>query len=141
MIVLDTNVVSALMKAEANPLVVLWLDDLPPQSVWTTSVTMFELQVGIERLPASRKRRNLEQQLGRVVEDDIEDRVLTFDRLAADETALLVARRERLGRPIDLRDSMIAGIVIARRAEFATRNIRHFGDLGVTVIDPWAIRT
>ena len=138
MIILDTNILSALMKAEANPLVVRWLNDLPSQSIWTTSITIFELQVGIERLPASRKRSQLEEELERVLGDDIEDRVLVFDRPAAHETAALATRRERLGRPIDLRDSMIAGIVIARRAEFATRNVRHFRDLGVTVTNPWS---
>jgi predicted nucleic acid-binding protein len=138
MIILDTNVISALMKATANPIVIHWLNGLPPQSVWTTSVTLFELQVGIERLPASRKRRSLEEQLARVLEDDIQDRLLAFDGPAARETALLAARRERLGRPVDFRDSMIAGIVISRRTEFATRNVRHFRDLDVRVIHPWA---
>ncbi|MEA2877577.1 MAG: toxin FitB [Hyphomicrobiales bacterium] len=137
MIVLDTNVISALMKAEANPFIVDWLNRLPPQSVWTTTVTLFELQIGIERLRVSRRRHDLEQHLSRVLKDDIEERLLTFDRPAAEETAVLAARRERVGRPIDFRDSMIAGIVMSRRAELATRNVRHFADLDVPVIDPW----
>jgi len=137
MIILDTNVISALMKVEVNSLVVRWLNDQPRESVWTTSVTMFELQVGIERLPSSRRRSILEEQLARVLQEDIEDRVLTFDLPAANATAALSAQRERRGRPIDLRDAMIAGIAISRRAEFATRNVRHFADLDVPVIDPW----
>ena len=138
MIILDTNVISALMKAAANPSIVRWLNFQPAQSVWTTSITIFELRVGIERLPVSRRRNTLEDELHHVLEEDIDDRILTFDRVAASETAVLSAKRERVGRPVDLRDSMIAGIVLSRRAEFATRNVRHFADLDVPVIDPWA---
>lgn len=138
MIVLDTNVISALMKAEANPLIVRWFNSLPPQSVWTTSITVFELQVGIERLSTSRRRTSLEEELARVLEDEIEGRILVFDTAAANRTAELSAHRERRGKPLDLRDSMIAGVVLARRAELATRNVRHFGDLDIPVIDPWA---
>jgi predicted nucleic acid-binding protein len=138
MIVLDTNVISAMMKADTNPDVVRWLDALPLQSVWTTTITVFEVQVGIERLAASRRRRDLEERFSRVLQDDIEDRILVFDFQAANETASLAARREQAGEPADFRDNMIAGIVISRKAEFATRNVRHFRDLGIRVVDPWA---
>ena len=88
-------------------------------------------------LPASRRQRSLEESFTRVIGEDIQDRILAFDFAAARETAALAARREKRGEPVDLRDTMIAGIVISRRAQFATRNVRHFADLELSVVDPW----
>jgi predicted nucleic acid-binding protein len=135
-IILDTNVVSALMTDEPDATVARWLDRQPRESIWTTTVTIFELRVGIELLPVSRKRQRIEEQFSRFVHEDIQDRVLTLDARAAHEAAILSARRRLRGMPIETRDTMIAGIVISRRAEFATRNVRHFADLDA-VIDPW----
>ena len=137
MIILDTNVISALMTDEPEPAVAHWLDRQPRESVWTTSITVFELRFGIERLPTGRKRRKLEDQFERVIHDDIQRRVISLDETAARDAAAIAARRETRGTPIEIRDTMIAGIVISRRAEFATRNVRHFRDLSLVVIDPW----
>jgi predicted nucleic acid-binding protein len=137
-IILDTNVVSALMTDEPDPVVTDWLDLRAPESVWTTSITIFELRFGIERLPASRKRRELEDQFERVIHDDMQRRVLALDDNAAREAAILSARRKTRGTAVDTRDTMIAGIAISRRAELATHKVRHFRDLGLPVIDPWA---
>jgi len=115
-----------------------WLDRNAPESVWTTSVTIFELRFGIERLPASRKRRDLEDQFGRVIHDDLQDRVLALDEAAAGEAAILSALGHSRGQPIETRDAMIAGIALSRHAELATRNVRHFRNLGLPVVDPWA---
>ena len=76
MIVLDTNVVSALMRTEPDPVVVAWLDRLPPESVWTTSVTVFEIRLGLEILAEGRKRRHLEDAFAKALEEDFENRVL-----------------------------------------------------------------
>jgi predicted nucleic acid-binding protein len=137
MIVLDTNVLSALMRPEAEVSVVDWLDNQPGLSIWTTSVTLIELSTGIEILPRGRRRDLLRQQLDRAFQFIIEDRVLPFNAAAAEAAALLIGARRRAGRPSELRDTMIAGIAIARRATLATRNIRHFADLPVAVVDPW----
>ena len=115
-----------------------WLDQNAPESVWTTSVTIFELRFGIERLPASRKRRDLENQFGRLIRDDMQDRVLALDAPAAEEAAILSALGHSRRQPIEARDAMIAGIALSRRAELATRNARHFRNLGLPVINPWA---
>ena len=138
MIVIDTNVISALMRAEPDSTIVQWFDAQAPESIWTTTITIFELRLGIERLPVSRRRRQLADELARMLVDDIEDRVLPFDEPAAEEAAVLSARRQRLGKPVDLRDTMIAGIVLSRRAQLVTHNTRHFRDLDVRVIDPLA---
>ena len=137
MVILDTNVISALMQQRPHPAVKLWLDRQPEVSVWTTSLTVFEIRHGIEMLPRSRRRTSLESEFERVIEDDIQRRIVSFDTAAAHAAAILMAERQRAGRPGDLRDTMIAGIVIASHATLATRNTRHFADLPVPVVDPW----
>lgn len=137
MIVLDTNVLSALMRQEANPLVVEWLDRQPSQSIWVTAVTVFEVHFGLELLEPGRRRRQLESEFARALKEDFEGRILPFEQSAASAAALIAAHRRGAGRPIEIRDVQIAGIVAARRATLATRNTRHFADLGVALIDPW----
>jgi predicted nucleic acid-binding protein len=137
-IVLDTNVVSALMRRDVDPIVIAWLDDQPPESVWTTAVTVFEVVLGLEILMDGRRRRQLEDAFDRLLQDDFEGRILPFERSAAQEAASVAARRRQVGRPVEIRDAQIAGIVAARRATLATRNTRHFTDLGIALVDPWA---
>ena len=138
MVILDTNVLSELMQQRANPLVRQWLDRQAELSVWTTSITIFEIRYGMELLPRSRRRASLESEFERLIEDDIQGRIVPFDAQAATVAAGLMAQRQRTGRSGDLRDDMIAGIVIASHATLATRNMRHFDDLSVPVVDPWA---
>ena len=138
MIVLDTNVLSALMRKSPEAAVVAWLDRQPAESVWITSITLFEARLGLALLPSGRRRQTLEAAFGRLLVEDLENRVLDFDSASAIEAALLAAARQRNGRPVDMRDTQIAGIVIARRATLATRNVRHFADLKVSIVDPWA---
>jgi len=137
MVILDTNVISALMQQRTPPAVKLWLDRQAELSVWTTSVTVFEIRNGIEMLTRGRRRASLESEFERVLEDDIQRRIVPFDTEAANAAAMLMAERQRAGRPGDMRDTMIAGIVIASHATLATHNTRHFSDLPVPVIDPW----
>ena len=117
--------------------VIRFLDGLILDSIWTTAITIFEVRFGIERLPAGRRR--LEEAFLRAVERTFQGRILPFDEAAAISAAILNARREQRGISMDVRDTMIAGIVMSRRAEFATRNVRHFADLDLAVIDPWNI--
>jgi hypothetical protein len=138
MIILDTNVISALMRQNANPIVVEWLDSQPPESIWITAVTVFEVHFGVELLARGRRRRQLEDAFARALDDDFEGRILPFERSAARVAALIAARQRQGGRSIEIRDAQIAGIVAARRATLATRNTRHFADLGIALIDPWA---
>ena len=138
MIVLDTNVVSALMRREPDPVVVAWLDELPPESVWTTSITVFEVRLGLEILAAGRRRRQLEDAFAKALEEDFESRVLPFDQAAAQAAGRIAAERRRAGRPVEVRDVQIAGIVNVRKATLATRNTRHFEDCGLVLVDPWS---
>jgi len=137
-ILLDTNVLSALMRCEPEAIVVDWLDAQPSESIWTTSVTVFEIRTGLELLASSRRRRHLEAAFERVLNDDLGQRVLAFDVAAADAAGALVARRQRAGKAVEIRDAQIAGIALARKAPVATRNVGHFTDLGVRLIDPWS---
>lgn len=137
MIILDTNVLSALMRSVPDEPVIDWLDRQPPESVWITSVTLFEARFGLNLLPKGRRRQALESAFERLLEDDLENRVLDFDSAAAAAAAVLAAIRQKAGRPVDVRDTQIAGIALARRATLATRNVRHFADLKVPMINPW----
>jgi predicted nucleic acid-binding protein len=137
-IILDTNVLSALMRTPADAAVVAWLDRQPAESTWITSITLFEARLGLALLPEGRRRRALELAFSELLEQDLEHRVLDFDAGAADAAAGLAAIRQRAGRSIDMRDTQIAGIAVSRRGTLATRNIRHFADLDVAVVNPWA---
>ena len=137
MIVLDTNVLSALMRQAPDRKVVTWLDEQPRTSVWTTAVTVLEIRFGLHILPAGKRRSLLIQAFDDVLLDKIEQRIAPFDAVAAQEAGDLMAARHRKGRPGDLRDTMLAGIVLAHRATLATRNTRHFEDLSVPVVNPW----
>jgi predicted nucleic acid-binding protein len=137
-IILDTNVLGALMRTAPEAVVVAWLDRQPAQSVWITSITLFETQFGLALLPTGRRRQVLETLFARLLNEDLENRVLDFDSAAATEAASLAVVRQKSGRPVDMRDTQIAGIVLARRATLATRNVRHFKDLKISIVDPWA---
>ena len=137
MIVLDTNVLSALMQKTPDVAVVTWLDRQPPESVWITSITLFETRFGLALLPSGRRRQALETAFEQLLQEDLQNRVLDFDGAAASEAASLAAARQKAGRPVDMRDTQIAGIALARRATLVTRNVRHFADLKVSVVDPW----
>jgi predicted nucleic acid-binding protein len=137
-ILLDTNVVSAFMQRDVNPALLAWLDSLPPESVWTTSITVLEVKMGLELLAGGRRRVMLEDAFTKMLEDDFEDRVVPFDTAAALAAGRIGAERRRAGRSVEVRDLQIAGIAAARRATIATRNIRHFDGLGLPLIDPWS---
>jgi toxin FitB len=137
-ILLDTNVISALMQSEVEQAVVAWLDSQPSESIWTTSITVFEVRFGLEILASGRRRRTLEEAFRKTLEEDFEGRIVPFDNAAAHAAGRIAAERRRSGRPIEIRDVQIAGIASARKAAIATRNLRHFEGLGPELIDPWS---
>ena len=140
MLILDTNVLSALMQRDPDRAAAVWLDGQPAVSVWTTAISVLELRVGIELLDPSRRRGALQLGLRRLLGEVLEGRVLPFDTEAATEAGRLMAARRRAGQAGDLRDTMIAGIAITQRATIATANLRHFADLPVPVVNPWQPR-
>ncbi len=112
MILLDTNVLSAMMQVAPDETVARWLDQQPRESIWITTITVMEIRAGLQAMPISRKRSAL-------------------------ANALAVLLSELKGRPVDSRDTMIAGIAQASRATLATRNTSHFSDLTVPIVNPW----
>jgi toxin FitB len=137
LIILDTNVLSALMQGVPDRNVVTWLDRQPRVSIWTTSITVLEIRFGLQIMPGGKRRSALIQSFGELLEK-IDHRVALFDVAAAEQAGDLMAFRHKKGRPGDLRDTMIAGIAMAYHATLATRNTAHFEDVSVPLIDPWA---
>ena len=140
MILLDTNVIAELMRAEPDPAVPRWLDSCAAEEVWIPAVAVMELRYGLALLPPGRRRDGLAATLDAVLADELGGRIAAFDRPAAEAAAALMASRRQQGRPVDLADTMIAGIALAHRATLATRNLRHFADLAVPVVNPFAAR-
>jgi len=136
MIILDTNVLSALMRETADTQVIEWLDKQARTSIWTNSVTVLEIRFGLQVLPPGKRRSALVKAFETVLADKISGRITSFDEVAAQHSAELMARRHSEGRPVDLRDTIIAGTALACNASLATRNIAHFGDLSVPVVNP-----
>ena len=138
MIILDTNVVSELMKSAGDPAVRDWVRAHPGRELCTTAITLAEIRYGIERLPAGRRK----DLLGRIAEElfsAFSEQVLSFDAASTRHYAEIVTRRERAGRPIDALDAQIAAICRNRDATLATSNVRDFVDTGIDVLDPWRV--
>ncbi|MGD0735732.1 MAG: type II toxin-antitoxin system VapC family toxin [Terracidiphilus sp.] len=137
MIVLDTNVISEIMRPRPDPAVLLWLDRQPAISIWTTSVSTFEIRFGLRSMAEGRKRSTLIAFFDRWLAEVVQQRIASFDHAAAKIAADLAAVRRASGHPGDARDTMIAGIVLASRATLATRNFKHFEDIAGSVVNPW----
>ncbi|HLX86362.1 MAG TPA: type II toxin-antitoxin system VapC family toxin [Terriglobales bacterium] len=137
MIILDTNVLSALMHQSPDKTVIAWLDRQPRTSVWTTSVTLFEVRYGLQILADGRRRSALLDAF-ELVFDRIGQRIVSFDASAALHAGELMAIRKTKGRPVDMRDTMIAGIALAQHATLATRNTLHFEDTAIPLVNPWS---
>lgn len=140
MILVDTNVVSEMMRSRPDPQVAAWFRRKKAADVAWSVVTLFELQYGMALLPTSAERRRLEDLLERI-ERGWFGAVLPLDRKAALRAAEFKSLRRRLGRPVDVPDALIAGIALSRRASLATRNIRDFAHAGLDLIDPFETLT
>jgi hypothetical protein len=137
MIVLDTNVISALMRETPDTTVIRWLDRQQRASIWTTSVNVFETRFGLQIMPVGKRQSAMMALYARMLSDTIQGRIALFDSAAAQQAAELAAQRKAKGRPIEIRDTMIAGIVLASHAALATRNVKHFEEIASSVVNPW----
>ena len=138
MIAIDTNVLSALMSSEPDRDVVAWLDQQAPESVWTTSITVFEIRLGLALMDTGARQMRLTAAFETLLAEDLTGRVLNFDSVAAARTVILIADLRRTGRSIEIRVGMICAIALARRAGIATRNVLHFEPTPASIINPWA---
>ena len=137
MTIVDTNMISELMRPEPDLKVAAWVRLQPKGELFTTSVNEGELCFGIASLPAGLRRTELATMADGIFHEAFAGRVLVFDRPAAAHFGEIGARRRRHGHPIDPLDCQIAAIARCHRARVATRNTRHFADCGVEVINPW----
>ena len=126
-----------MMRIAVEPAVERWFDAQSPVSIWTTTVTVFEIRFGLALLAPGRRRDRLHDAFDIAIDNILGGRVLPFDRTAAETAAGLAAKQRQLGRPVEIRDVQIAGIAAARKATLVTRNTRHFENLGIVLVDPW----
>lgn len=139
MIVLDTNVLSELMRPSPAPQVRIWVDQHPAGDLWITAMTAAELLVGVAALPEGGRKRQLGNQVGTLLDDVFSGRTLPFDEAAAVEYARVVTARRRAGTPIGMADAVIAATCLAGGAlRLATRNVADFAGIGLRIEDPWS---
>lgn len=137
MLLLDTNVVSELMRPRPDARVLDWVAAQPMAEMAIAAVTVMEIRFGIALLPGGRRRTDLDASFRLLVAQGFAGRVLPFDHAVAETCADIRARRRRRGHPIATEDSMIAAIARVHGAQLATRDGSDFEGCGVTVIDPW----
>jgi toxin FitB len=137
MTLLDTNVLSELMKPRPSPEVVRWTTTRSASMLYISSVTQAEILHGIQLLPKGQRRAALQSAADAMFDEEFGGRILPFDSAAARPYAEIAAERSRTGRPISQFDAQIAAIARAHGAELATRNVDDFGGCGITLINPW----
>jgi toxin FitB len=135
-IILDTNVVSELMRPEPAPVVESWVRDRDRRELRTTAITLAEIRYGIARLPDGRRKQVLLAAADEIF-SAFADQVVPVDIAAADHYADIACNRERAGKPIAGFDALIAAVCRSRGAALATRNVSDFDGTGIEVIDPW----
>jgi predicted nucleic acid-binding protein len=136
-IILDTNILSELMRSRPDASVFAWVASQPRAALYTTSVNKAEILYGIAALPDGRRRGALAAAAEAMFADDFAGRVLPFDEEAAAHYAEIVAARRRDGRPIEAFDAQIAATARAAGAGLATRDVAGFAGCGLTLVDPW----
>jgi len=137
MILLDTNVVSEIMKATPEPSVLSWIDDTPGAVLFVSAITQAELLYGIALLPAGKRRDARARAAGAAFATYFRGRILSFDSDAAEAFADIAAGRRQAGRPIAQADAQIAAIARSRGASLATRKMPDFEGCGLDVVNPW----
>jgi toxin FitB len=137
MIILDTNVVSELLRPAPSPAVEAWLAAQDGATVFFTAIGEAELRLGVAILPAGRRRTSLAEAIDAMLEEDFRDRILPFDTAASQAYAAIAATRRAAGRPISQFDCQITAIARNRQAALATRNTVDYEGCGIEVIDPW----
>jgi len=137
-ILLDTNVLSELMRPLPDSHVVQWLDSLPEWEVWISAVTAAEIRLGISLVPDGKRKELFLHLSEQMIQEDFSERCLPFDCEAAFEYARIVEERSRMGRPISVEDGQIAAIAVTADLELATRNTKDFSGIsGLKVFNPW----
>lgn len=137
MIVLDTNVISELMRPEPHPAMLVWVASRPRSTLFTTSINRAEILFGIAVLPDGRRRQDLTAAAAAMFAEDFAGKILSFGAMAAEHYAAIVVSRRRAGNPIEAFDALIAAIARAEGTGVATRDTAGFADCGIVVMNPW----
>ena len=137
MIVLDTNVISELMRPEPHPAVLAWVAAQPRATLYTTSINRAEVLYGVAALPPGRRRAAFEAVVAAIFAEELAGRVLPFDGAAAEHYARIVTARRAAGAPIEGFDGLIAATAAAAGFDVATRDVGGFKGCGIAVINPW----
>ena len=137
MIILDTNILSELMRSQPDKLVLRWIATHKATDLFITALTQAEILYGLELLPKGKRRTALIQAAQSMFDVDLARRILPFDADAAQQLAILAVKRKKIGRPISQLDAQIAAISSSNNATLATRNISDFEECGIDLINPW----
>lgn len=138
MIILDTNVVSELMKPAPSDALMRWFQDTPPEPLALTAITVAELRYGIAMLPEGKRKAGLDQAVTEMLAQDFPGLVLPFDQAAAEHYGPLAAQHRAAGRNPGQADVMIAAIATAQGAGIATRNLKDFEGFDLRLLNPFA---
>lgn len=139
MIVLDTNILSEVMRAEPDEKVLEWLDAQVSEELVITSITVAEILYGLARLPKGKRKSRMQLLAEDMFNEDFADAILPFDATAARFYATLVSGSEAAGRAISMADAQIAAICSSHKARLATRNLKDFEHLGLNLINPFVL--
>ena len=137
MILLDTNIISEMMKNTPDANVIQWLDTQEVTELFITSITIAELSYGINSLPVGNRKQSLETAFTNTVKEAFKHRILFFSDSAALFYGKIMSHRKKLGRPLSILDGQIAAIALSQTATLATRNIRDFSDCDLDLINPF----
>jgi len=141
MTILDTNVLSELMRSSPSPEVVAWVERNLSSELFISTITQAEILFGIALLPDGKRKNNLKMAAQMMFEKDFDRRILPFDQIAAQHYATIASSRKNSGKPIRLFDAQIAAIAKSRGAKVSTRNEMDFSNCGITVVNPWKFET
>jgi len=137
MILIDTNIISEMMKSAPDPKVISWIDQQDIMQLYISTITIAELVYGINTLPAGNRRNYLEKAFNSVVREAFEYRIFTFDEVAAHQYGMIMSHRKNIGRPMSMADGQIAAIAHVHNCTIATRNINDFADSKLDLINPF----
>ena len=137
MIILDTNVLSELLRPRPEPAVIAWLEAEALDDAWICSMTVAEMLFGVLRLPDGRRKQALHEAVMAIFENEFHGRILAFDARCAAHLAIIRLRRTLAGRPVSTEDAIIAATARAHDAIVATRNVKDFTGCGIETVNPW----
>jgi hypothetical protein len=135
--ILDTNIISEMMRPNPNASVLAWLDQQDAADLFVTAITIGEVFYGLEALPPGRRRQRLVAAFERLIREAFDTRLLIFDETAARHYGTVMATRRKMGKPLSALDGQIAATALANRMTVVTRNTKDFADCGLKVIDPF----